>query len=240
MKKAMEAGSGCHEYTGLRPDDRRSFERHALSIEASICGPDGQVRARTVDLSAGGVLLRVEPADALGADIAHFVERVFGEAVKVRFSAGSFAARARIVRVERRPSEPESVFLGCRFALNLHAMQLRRLGLEPSECGCGHQLERAQSSILPLETDDSSRVVVHPRGEDAAVCDGRLVGLGGLVLTAEVHAGERDHLVSSLDGRDLSVHVKHEEESVEVALLAASAPGPEVTSRFSNRLPLAG
>jgi hypothetical protein len=228
-----------------------------VDLDAEVCGPDGGIPARTVNVSASGVLLRIHE-DALrawGESIAEEVEKIFGESFRVRFPGASMDTRAKLVRVTRPTPDSTEVLLGCQFSLNLHQGQLKRLGVEPGECGCRDRLGPRPSSILPLATDGRSRVVVCEHRSEEPVCDGRLVGLGGFVVAAQVGTDESEHLLSRLDGRDLDVHVEHEdenlwsvgarmlalrlteepEEALEVALLAESPPSPDVTARFRVR-----
>jgi hypothetical protein len=248
--------------------ERRRYERHALTARVRLHGPQGILLAHTVDVSSSGVLLRVHAPEAPDADEAErgdppplaSLRELFGTAFQLQFDEHEVSARARLVRVSRAPDDPDTLLVGCEFALNLHARQLARLGVNgrPRK-GAGTDT----TSILPLDVRDDATVEVRvhdhfdadgPPDDEEPLCAGRLVGLGGPVLAAKVQREAPPRVAARLDGRRLSVRVVHDDEEIwavgarllsvrlvpshpptaEVALLADSAPSADVSARFRH------
>ncbi len=217
--------------------ERRRYERHALAARVRLHGPNGVVCAETVDVSASGVLLRIDlpheiglsPAEAGTPPIAA-LRTLFGTSFQLRFEDHEVSARARLVRVVRPRDDPHSLLVGCEFALNLHSRQLEKLGVELH--ACARRTETQTSSILPLDVRDDAPVEVHVRdlpgtllargaalppvtaGDEPPLCAGRLVGLGGPVLAAKVDPEAPPRVAARLDGRRLSVRVVHDAEEI--------------------------
>jgi hypothetical protein len=247
--------------------ERRRYERHVLAAPVRLHGPQGVLAAKTVDVSASGVLLRVHaprspevptppPADPPPLES---LRELFGTAFQLQFEEHEVAARARLVRVSRATDDPDTLLVGCEFALNLHERQLERLGVNPRVRSAK---EERPASILPLDVRDDApvEVRVHDRpAEDPEIpgeplCEGRLVGLGGPVLAAKVSPEAPPRMAARLDGRRLAVRVVHDDEVIwsvgarllsvrllpsrpptaEVALLAEREPSPDVSQRFRH------
>jgi hypothetical protein len=221
------------------------------------------MRGRTIDVSASGVLLRVAapPAPAARGEAREpvaldLLRELFGTSFQVRFDEHEVSARARLVRVSRAPEDPGVLLVGCEFALNLHDRQLARLGVKDRSRALP---PATPTSILPLDVRDDAPVEVHVRdGDDAngtePLCAGRLVGLGGPVLAAQVGPEAPPRVAARLDGRRLGVRVVHDDEEIwsvgarllsvrllptrpaaaEVALLTEDPPTREVSERFRH------
>jgi hypothetical protein len=117
---------------------KRRWIRQSRVIEVICIGAGGTVRARTVDISRGGVLVEAIDADVppLGdgdlVPLAYLAAVAFADGMKVVLGP-ELTVRADVVRVTTSPCERSFLRLGCRFRRPLTAKQSAQLGIDETD-----------------------------------------------------------------------------------------------------------
>lgn len=175
---------------------KRAAIRHPLALDVEVKGAQKAVRAVSQDLSAGGVLLRFAVADLApggtrDAELDPFLlaETHFRGACVARFRRRRLKVHLELVRLDFRPDEADHLFVGFRFARPLIDKQLRRLGLEPAQCG-------PEAHGLPSE-------LVELRAADDPVVGRLHVGGGGTPYEGSILGLSKRALCLRLDGADI-------------------------------------
>jgi hypothetical protein len=121
---------------------KRRSRRIPRQLDVRLIGAKGEkYRARTIDISRGGMLVELtDPAftDANGldhgqrlAEIANLITSEFADGVKVQFGTVRVKPKAHVVRLVTRISDM-AFLLGCRFNPDLRESECWLLGLDPS------------------------------------------------------------------------------------------------------------
>ena len=211
--------------SGPATDPLRSFLwgkryaiRHPLALGVRVQGSQGALPAVSLDVSAGGVLLRFNvddlvPASAPDGDLDPFVlvETHFRGSCVARFIRRRLKVHLDLVRLDYRPDEPGYLFVGFRFSRPLAEKQLRRLGLDPARCG--GEAHGLPSELVELRAADDPIVgSLHLEG-DAPVIEGSVLGLGKRSLCMRVEHADLADVARRLHGSGLRVDV-HEGDQV--------------------------
>jgi hypothetical protein len=178
------------------PDPLRAFlwgkrrsRRHPLVLDVELRAPLGTIPAMSVDVSAGGALLRV-PTSRLAPEAAAdgevdpllLVQTHFRQACRARFRQRRVDVHLEVVRLDLRPTEPDFLYLGCRFSRPLDEEQLRRFALRPADCAS--ELHALPSDMTPLRLRGAAWIAL-VYGEDEAdrpAIAGRILGIGDATL----------------------------------------------------------
>lgn len=113
---------------------KRRSERHPVLFRVALSGGGQAVHGRTVDVSAGGVLIRV-PDEEVGAsgppppllDLLGLVEKHLQGEIEIAFPEISVRVPGTLVRMTVPPGEGGYFLLGCRFARPLAPAERERL-----------------------------------------------------------------------------------------------------------------
>jgi hypothetical protein len=237
---------------------KRSAKRHALEVPVTLGGAQGSLAAHTVDLSAGGVLLRIaDPAlgpEPRGFDVISRVDSHLGGGFDVVFPADQIVLEAEVVRLAIPPGEPDSLYVGARWCHPPTTEQLAALGIDERHLSRGMPLDdlpyepRAHQATSVLVTDALS-------GAAGPCFAGTVVGLGPRALSLCVVGADPIDVGARLDGRALAVSVLRHGRAVwlcsaqlvtvryvdvaggglELGLFLAARPPLRVRSRFRRR-----
>ena len=209
--------------------ERRRHPRIPVDIPVRFNSPRGEVPARAVNVSAGGVLLALADADL--ADTPPIAERSlafavaqksFGAHLEVWFLGKGVTSRSRLVRVVCPPDEGRVVYLGMQFREALTAMQFDRLGLKPEAA--------ALPEALPTPNRGTTGLTLHVGGTHPPR-EMRLLDAGQHLLSGFVPAGDGCELAGALGGRRLAVQVLEAGgvvHSDRACLLSVSVTAPPV------------
>lgn len=241
---------------------RRRHARHRLDLRGTIRGPRGEVNARVVDISRGGMLLRI-PQHHLAppAPTGGLVAANFGPRFRVDLPSVGLGLTTSLVRLAWPVEDPHHLYVGCRFPRALDDVALHTLGL-PLEDGPPDQAPLADSALLPLgkKVGETLRIQVQDPGADyrVPVVDGVISGAGNRTIAVEDDAMTLDAVASNLPGRRLAVLVYRRDDPLwtvraqlvgarplprrgsEVVLLAESSPARMLTSFLAPRVELGG
>ncbi len=117
---------------------KRRAPRHPSALKVVLHGNGQTVAGRTVDLSAGGALVRVPDGELGGSapvpsliDLLSLVEKHFQSGVEIEFPSRSLRMPTVLVRMTTPPGETGYVLLGCRFVKSLS--EAERAHLLPEE-----------------------------------------------------------------------------------------------------------
>lgn len=191
---------------------KRAAIRHALALAMEVQGTQCPVRAISLDLSAGGVLLRVPVASLTpdgedGAEVDPFVlaETHFRGPCVARFKRHRLKVHLELVRLDYRPDEREHLFLGFRFSRPLAERQLRKLGLDPATCGA--EAHGLPSDLVELRAADDPIVGRLTAAGDDHPIEGGILGLSKRGLCLRLDDADVASVARRLHGRDLRVDV---------------------------------
>ena len=109
---------------------KRRSERRASAVPLELRGPHGRFAATVLDLSEGGVLVRIDDeafVDAGPAGFLELVERHFQKGFEAWFTKEGLGIPAEVVRMMVDPDEGGHVRLGCRFQRELTPGETARL-----------------------------------------------------------------------------------------------------------------
>lgn len=117
---------------------KRRWTRQSRSIAVVCVGAGSTVRARTIDISRGGVLVEAQHDDVppVGdgdlVPLAFLVSVAFADGMKVILGQ-EVSVRADVVRVTTSPVDRSFLRLGCRFRRALTRQQCARLGIDETD-----------------------------------------------------------------------------------------------------------
>ena len=191
---------------------KRQSRRHAATHDVRIQGSIRGFKALSLDLSAGGVLLRV-PIHALAPDAAEdgdvdpflLVQTHLHGPIMAHFKSRRVKTHLELVRLDFRAEEPEFLFLGCRFSRPLDPKQLRRFGLTPRDVR--PELHCLPSEMVPLRAADDPvvcRLAGGVRGE-RNLFEGRVLGLGKKTMCVRIDGASVDRVAAQLRGQSFHV-----------------------------------
>jgi hypothetical protein len=203
----------------FEPDPLRAFlwgkrqsRRHALVLDVALEGTLGAIPAMSLDVSAGGVLLRV-PTDALNpraasdGDVDPFmlVQTHLRGACRARFEKCDVKAHVEVVRLDLRPTEPEFLYVGCRFSRALDEEQLRRFALDPKQCA--PELHALPSDMMPWRARGDACIGALYADDDQPCFEGEVLGIGPSTLCLRLQDASEASTAANLGARELRLEV---------------------------------
>jgi len=155
-RELLESMSREPEAATVRPGGARQRERcQAVEIHSDYAA----YRARTINLSADGVLLEMtDPAFFAGQHgsdrlqiCTHRLEAQFGGGLRVRFREAGLSIEAVVVHVgEKKLESGVTVVVGCRFRNPLSGEACEQLGIEPVDGPDGSPVQTRVRELLRL------------------------------------------------------------------------------------------
>jgi hypothetical protein len=137
----MAHGSGSEKPAWSFLWGKRRSKRHTASLDVRVWSRNASVTARTVDLSALGALIEISDGDLCRlagqppGSVLAAMDRIFGAPFLLEFRRRRVNVEAKPVRITLSPDGVGVLFLGCQFRESLGRARLRRLGLDPEQCG---------------------------------------------------------------------------------------------------------
>lgn len=194
---------------------KRAAIRHPLALALEVHGAQHPVRAISMDVSAGGLLLRVpvadlQPDDMTDVDPFVLAETHFRGPCVARFKRHRLKVHLELVRLDYRPDEREHLYVGFRFSRPLMEKQLKKLGLDPSSCGAeAHGLPSDLVELRAAGDPVVGRLVAS--GVDQ-VLEGGILGLNKRGLCLRLDEADIAAVASTLHGRELRIDVLEGDE----------------------------
>ena len=193
---------------------KRGSRRHPLALDVEVQAAFGDLQAMSIDVSGGGVLLRV-PVAALAPDAAAdgdvdpylLVQTHFRGPCVARFPKCGVKAHIEAVRLDLRADEPDFLYVGCKFSRPLDAKQLRRFGLGAEECAA--EIHALPSELMPLHAANDpcvARLFV-VGGPNRPVFEGRVLAIGEGTLCMRVEGDHATLAAVGLGAKRLRIEV---------------------------------
>jgi hypothetical protein len=155
---------------------KRRSQRIPRQIDARLIGTKGEkYRARTIDLSRGGMLVELtDPAflETAAEDhgqrfaaIANLMSTQFADGMKVHFGSVRIRSKAQVVRLVTRISDM-AFLLGCRFVPDLTDSECWQLGLDVAldETQVDAVLSVPLHADMPVKNGKHPHPAKHPAG----------------------------------------------------------------------------
>ena len=193
---------------------KRRWRRQPTSLSAQCGLKAHSITARAVNVSAGGVLLRIPAAEVeavipAGESASVFaLYEFFARTFAVRLGAEDRDREVEGVRIDWHPDEPGTIYVGCRLAETLTEEDIEALGLEARI-----RFPEAGSSVRPADEmpwqarpDTSPRLRTRSSAREAWR-DGTLRAMDGRSVAFTVKGAEPTGLVAELAHEPLHVRV---------------------------------
>jgi len=189
---------------------KRSAKRHMVQVPVTLGGARGSLPALTVDVSAGGVLLKIADhalaRQPRGFDVIALVDSHLGGGFDVVFAADQIVLEAEVVRLAIPPGEPDSLYVGARWTHPPSAEQLAALGIDERHLSRGIPLD--DLPYEPRAHQATSALVTDALATGGGPCfAGTVMGLGPRALAVCVVGADPVDVGARLDGRTLAVSV---------------------------------
>ncbi len=205
---------------------KRAHPRLLLKLPVLARCKRGEYTGVTVDVSEGGVLMRVDREalmKAMDDDAANLIEWMheeFDGGFDLVFPDHGVVTETRMLRLGTRSGEEDGLFLGCSFATSLTPEQQRRLGMS-SEMAIQRAPTRVHDVLdgLSLLTRPNLYLQVLVFADDAGTTAGpryigRVRGLGERMIAADLPARSDGDVHARLGEHPLSLRFVHAGQAV--------------------------